>query len=65
MKIIALSVVIIGMILGCQNLASQSQERNGDEKAMTARNAPTSKIMQPPIDLSAVARTETATFALG
>lgn len=69
MKTMALGAVIIGIVLGCQNVTStQPQERNmakGQQEAMMARTGPISKALKPPIDLSAPAKTETATFALG
>jgi hypothetical protein len=69
MKTIVLGVMIIGMFLGCQNstpTASQgSNPAKGQQEAMMTRTGPISKALKPPIDLSAPANTETATFALG
>jgi hypothetical protein len=68
MKTIALSVIIMGVVLGCQNSnPTQTHAMNtADRQAeMTTGTGPTAKLMKPPIDVSAPVKTETATFAMG
>lgn len=69
MKKMAMGVMMIGMILACQNTTlTQQQDKNitkNQEDKQITRTSPLPKSMLPPIDVTAPTQTETATFALG
>jgi hypothetical protein len=69
MKTSAMGIMIIGMILACQNTTlTQPQDKNtiksqGDSQITHIGSVP--KPALPPIDLVTPTQIETATFALG
>jgi hypothetical protein len=69
MKTIAIGVMMIGMVLACQNTSvtplseqKNATDRKGIKEGQAANHAQAAK---PPIDLAVPFRIETATFALG
>ena len=52
--LLLVTLVLLNVLLGCSDNKTTDQERNMDTKRVI-----------PPIDASAVTKTETATFALG
>jgi hypothetical protein len=69
MKTMAIGVMMIGVILACQNTTLTQQQDNNtiknQENKQINRDGSIEKSVMPPIDVAAPTQTETATFALG
>jgi len=69
MRALTVAFMMMFLALGCQNSGMiQQQEKNtskGQKEIKMAETASIPDSVKPPIDLTAPARIETATFALG